>query len=602
MKHPKPKRKDLLFEEPVEPSVTVGEELEVPVGLPKELKRHPMPKNEELMFEELTEPAIPVSEKAEVPIPAINDSQFRVSDSTQKSELPYSEISFEKEPHVSVGKESDLKPVTEILEAVEYKETTKDSVTGRNLEEGLLKTQEIPQHTGESGMLSEDSNTLSLEVIITSEDKHGEFSHNDQCVQSDKPTISDSDKINEKTLPSQDTTLHVHLGNKNIEVDLLEAMEVVAPDLERKTLLLRKIEKFKTSTINSEKQNMVREKLRRLKNKIKSFQEHASQKKKSSLRKMEELAKRGHYDHSFVDEKTLKHLEMLFQAMNDVLQADKDFRTGKSFLNVFVDHCEKDFPDVDKEKPTSENSSESSPFSQQFDNSEHIKNDGKYSASPNNEQELQMTASRKEPKQNETDKDSKPPDDSPPPASGRLSPETPESLAKGIDNEKTTNSEIEAYSCMEYDSDIRENDSSIFSQWSSWIFVQYISTLWDSSNVYSSVRSVNMDNKDGLIPNDQENGHNLHNESSSKPFIAQIWYIIGLHWIFCAEAELIDKNHVQQERELHVKDSENTVGKIVCDNDSNTSSNWYWYPINGLYHAYAWAFSAPKENAQSAQL
>lgn len=643
LKHPMPKREE-LFEEPLVHTVTVGEELEVPISLPEELKRspeqdsegctfeelteptvmvskdlegsvnvteefkiHPYQDNEKLMFEEPTEPAVSVIEETEIPVLDISSSHCIANEDT---EVPFDKNSFEKDPHISVGKVLDLKYVTEEQETVDNRESTEDSIIDTFLEEDIFESQEIPLQIRNSDTPQEDPCKLSVEVIITSEDK-GEpvvYSQHDPAFQSDKPTfnestatVSDSDRLNKKTTPSQDTALHVHLGNKNIEVDLLEAMEVVAPDLERKTLLLKKIENLKRTKLNSEKQNIIREKLRRLKNKIKSFQEHASEKRKSSLKKMEELEKRGHYDHSFVDEKTLKQLEMLFQAMNDVLQADKDFRTGKSFLKVLVDHCEKDFPDAVKEKSASETSSESSTLSQQSDIFEHGEDDRKYSALSDSEQELQLPTRKKKSKQDEPDKDSRPPNDPPPPTSGRLSPGIPASPTKGIDIEKTVNSEIETYSCVESDSDINENESSVFSQWSSWIFVQYISTLWDSSNVYSSVGSVDMDKNNALNTSNQ-NDHDLHSESSSKPFIAQIWYIIGLSWIFHSETELINEDDIEQERELHRKNSENAVDTSICDNDSNASSNWYWYPINGLYNVYAWVFSASKKNAQSAQL
>ncbi|KAG0717490.1 StAR-related lipid transfer protein 7, mitochondrial [Chionoecetes opilio] len=136
--------------------------------------------------------------------------------------------------------------------------------------------------------------------------------------------------------PVKDTTsdksLHVYMGGKNISVDLLEAMEVVAPDREKKSLLLRKIEDLNEMLEDDTKQSIILQKLRKLKHKLKSFQAEAVMKRERSMRHMEELSERDHYHHMSMDAKTLRQLELLFEAMKYVLQADRDMRTGKTLL------------------------------------------------------------------------------------------------------------------------------------------------------------------------------------------------------------------------------------------------------------------------------
>ncbi|XP_076030128.1 uncharacterized protein LOC143018551 [Oratosquilla oratoria] len=117
-----------------------------------------------------------------------------------------------------------------------------------------------------------------------------------------------------KELYYSDLAVKVPGKGKEVIVNILEAMEVVSPELE-KTVIAQKIEELKAKAL--------------------LFKEKAILKKQRSLESMAALQRkrRNHYELSQFDEKTNGILETLFQAMREVLEADSIDRSKvTSFL------------------------------------------------------------------------------------------------------------------------------------------------------------------------------------------------------------------------------------------------------------------------------
>ncbi|KAG7162226.1 StAR-related lipid transfer protein 7-like [Homarus americanus] len=562
---------------------------DVYVSLPKEL-RHPKPKREPIL-ERPSEPTATISKELELSVSSTEDTELKVDDSELKCELLSNQenLVVGKDLDIQTDKDLSLKAVTQILDSVKVQDITEDSSSTKYHKEDLFESLKTTQSNHKSEIHVEEPSKMSLQVIITSE----------EAVEKDIPAVRESDtfmknndKIGKMPSSTSDRVLHVHLGNKNVAVDLLEGMEVVAPDLESESLLLKKIEKIKADTCSDfGNHNLVMTKVKDIKNMIKLFQEHALKKKEKSMKKMEELAHRDHYHHSGADEKTLKHLEMLFQAMRDVLRADKDLRTGKGLMGVYAEHEEKDLPDTDKQNSASTESSKSYTHSQDLDNSRHPETRGKDSATPNGEKDLQLTSDKGEQKQS-GNKDSQPPDQPPPPphdSGGLSSSGTLELPPEGVGT--TTNADIAAYSNQRNEANFTENESEVLNSWSSWIYIPNISALWNSGNKVCTNGSTSADDADKQSTND------MYNETNSKSFTAQVWYIVGLGWIFHTETKFIIEDHGEQGNKLQMKVDENLVSKNICDKDSDRDAKWYWYPVNGVYRVYAWVFSNSKENA-----
>lgn len=556
--------------------------MDVYISLPKEL-RYPTRKIEELTLGRSVEPVSPVSKELEVADSATEDSQFRTNDNVLEGELLHIQKNTIVENDV---KEDQVSHVMSLFEVGNANEFSFDSPSNKYSEKNLSEAQEVSCSEDSDIPVDKSSEVLPIMSIREGKENHG--------VEGDGPPIrniasskieNDSGDLTQDDLSSSDRLLHVQLGSRNVEVDLLEGMEVVAPDLEKKTLLLKKIEKIKANAQGAKHGSGIK----KLICKVKSFQEHALQKREQSIRKMEELSRKSHYDHSGIDEKTLMQLKLLFQAMRDVLQADKDIRTGKSLRNVHENYHKKDHPDTNAENLTSETYSDSS-ASEQADKSRHAEDDRKDSVSPLSEQNLQLNTNKTNKTLNGNAKDSQPPDGPPPCDSGGL----PFSVTMTASSEKTNitnSSEVEAYSNTQLDHSVSEKEKGVMNWYSSWLYVPSISGWWGSDNVQSSIKYEN-----SIDPDRHSTKELCNDESSSESFIAQVWYVVGLGWIFHSETKL-NVDQVNQESKLQVKADESPVSKNDCDKDTDRNSKWYWYPITGLSRVYTWAFGTSKENA-----
>nr|XP_045602634.1 uncharacterized protein LOC123760879 [Procambarus clarkii] len=546
---------------------------DVYVSLPKEL-RYPTTEIAGQIDEEPAEPTFPESKDREVSVAGTLDAgaQFEANDDAPECKLA------EAQKSSLVRKVSDVMSVLDLNKAEESSVNPTSEKYGEKCLPGTREVcdsehSEIPSEelAGMTPVTRTDHKHESVPIL------HNQAAESDiSAIRDGAVSVRDGCRDNPNT-SSSDRVLHVQVGGKHVAVDLLEGMEVVAPDLESKTLLLRKIEKMNEDLYyNFEKKVPV---IAKLVYKMKSFQEHALKKKERSIRKMEELSQKGHYDHCGTDEKTLKYLEVLFQAMRDVLQANKDIRTGKSLMKVHEDIHEKV---TNKENSSADASSDSSSTASQHpDNSRHSESHTTNSTSPTSDQNIQLSTDERKQKPSKTTENLKPPDGPPPACASRVQqfPACTES-----------SSGERAYSNAEY-CEARENTPEDMTWWASWMYVPSISGWWGTSNVQSSCESEDLGNSGdhGTI--------NPHDNSSSESFMSQAWYVIGLGWLFHSDTKLNAGDTDNQGGKLHMQADESCVSKHDCDNDCAGSSTWYWYPVTSASRVYAWVFSTSKANA-----
>lgn len=117
---------------------------------------------------------------------------------------------------------------------------------------------------------------------------------------------------------------------KKVVIDLLEAIEVVSPEYDEKSILTQKIEQLvdKLEITNSKKHKLVK-KLQALSVRTKLFMERAAEKKQESFKIMNEFERKHYYDNLASDEPNILHFLGLLLAINEILKVDKDMRTGK---------------------------------------------------------------------------------------------------------------------------------------------------------------------------------------------------------------------------------------------------------------------------------
>ncbi|XP_063608026.1 uncharacterized protein LOC134782458 [Penaeus indicus] len=571
---------------------------------------------------------------------------------------------------VSVEEEGALVPATEELETVSV-----GNIMGQVLEHGVSipKIQgEEEKHSAQSDLLEECARTGSL--IRT--DSEGGGTPKDTLLDKNAPTLKEetrednseflesseidvememqmTDEIKSSDLNEDDhlsstidtnsnhsslsQDLSLQLSRKKVVVDILEAMEVVAPDMDEKTKLSQKVEEL--AAITSEKienKSVLLAKLDKLKNKLKEFQENAFHRKLTSLEKMQELENRGHYDHSSLDEKTLKHLENLFHAVNRVLQADKDMRTGKGYLKTstgqnsdtskeeqlfwgfqrqenrdkedtgaqpseqripdevsaspgFETSQKKDATDEIKPKenvprPVSSDVRKEGELSiQDFQRRESKKREDTSTQSSEHTVPDEVSASPgcdSSQKKKVTDK-SKPPDDPPGPISA-------ESSATAVLEEGTKN-EIKTSS-----NDMRNNieNRSSSSGWASWLYFPF-STSWID---VKAAQDVSNSGRNNTVENHVENLE-THSETKATALIAQAWYIVGLGWIFQTESQSAQEICDPQPSETQAKGEDVGAVEVKCDKGTEGTTSWYWYPMNGMYRVYTWVFSASQKES-----
>lgn len=447
-------------------------------------------------------------------------------------------------------------------------------------------------------------------------------------------------------LTSNHSSMSLQLSRKKVVVDILEAMEVVAPDLDEKTKLSQKVQELATSTLEKLENNSVLfAKLDKLKTKLKAFQENAFQRKLTSLEKMQELENRGHYDHSNLDEKTLKQLENLFNAVNRVLQDDKDMRTGKGYLKTYArqesdtgneEEASQDFQrrenserEDTREQPNAHKipdevtTSPCSDGSKKQDGTAKIKspeNRPGSLADAGKKEELPQDSRRKENREkkdtgmqpsehvipdevsassglNSSQKEDaserpKPPDDPPGPGTSG----SPPTVAKGCSEEGVSGeSGIEADNKDMRNSMENKNTSS---GWSSWLYFPFSTPSMEGKAAQEVSDSGGNSTGEIHCAKVADNIETTHSEANSSTLIAQAWYIVGLGWIFQTESksgeEVCDP---QPYNETQAKSECGDKVDVKYEKGTEGITSWYWYPVNGMYRVYTWVFNASqKEN------
>ncbi|KAK4327351.1 hypothetical protein Pmani_002179 [Petrolisthes manimaculis] len=433
-------------------------------------------------------------------------------------------------------------------------------------------TSELHKHITQNNSETKNSKKPE-ESTITFLGKEKSRDEDIETKQSSKSQQTDTEELN-KISSSHDRALSV--GKKNVVIDLLEAMEVVTPSVEG-NILLKKLEKLTGISLEDlEKQSVIIERIKKLKNKLKSFHEKATMKKQTSIRKMQELSNRDHYGPLLGDEKTLIQLELFLLAMRDVIQADRDMRTGKGLMNN-----NEEGNNVVTENPLTNNLSCVSPCN----GCEHEEK----CESNSTENEVNDKQKRRKGK---TSHKPKPPDDPPPPP-----PPSSPNMGSSTNYEANNQSDNKRESGDREDQDgnntmsNHESGKSI----SSWLGLPYIFTWRDTENKNSNPEPSSLSGDPSVIIDATDKPDLQLNEQEANSFIAQAWYVVGLGWIFHTE----NKTDIQDEDSVeifaHHKQENSYVSKSDCD--ETQSSKWYWYPVTGVSRLYSWVFSASKVNA-----
>lgn len=523
---------------------------DVYVSLPHEL-RYPDHKRKDVILDEPTD----LLTQGEIELYPITE------ESVESTAIP-SCIGRETKPpendkivkdHVQLKKEMTTLGVRTAIEVQVDQEAVVTSEIHKQLTHSSSSGTENSKNTGESAVAS----------LVKERPRDVEV----EPEQATKEAICTDDST--MTSPSLDRALSV--GKKNVVIDLLEAMEVVTPNIEGK-ILLEKLEKLTGINLeNLEKQSVILERVKKLKNRLKSFHEKAAMKKQTSIKKMEELANRDHYAPVFGDEKTLIQLELLFQAMRNVLQADRDMRTGKGLM----DNKEENTGPL--ENPLTNDSS-----------SVHPCNGCEYKEkSENDSTEVTENEVKDEPRKwkEKTSHKAKPPDDPPPPHIKDSANLEAKNQAKNITDSKDSEGQNRNALVSNHEAD---KNMSI-----SWLSIPYIYAWRDAEN--STLKPENSSlSSDSIIETEvADTPDPQFNDKEDISFIAQAWYV-SLGWIFHSESK-IDNQEKDSEVYAQHKQENSSVSKGGCD--ETQSSKWYWYPVTGVYRLYSWVLSASKVNA-----
>lgn len=494
------------------------------------------------------------------------------------------------EPSVPSGEELEaFSPGSEVV-AVKgdiIEESSEKNLPGENQDE---KSEVISLAITSAVVEGSDIGTESHDEVNTQEEHTTSVPHEydeitshieDSSVSGEKTTSSSPDT---STGSTSDKSLHVTVGGKKLSVDLLEAMEVVAPDLEKKSLLLRKIEDLNEKLMKDDtKQSVILQKLRKLRHRMKAFQEEASKRRERSMRHMEQLSQRDHYRNMNMDDKTHTQLEMLFEAMRYVLQADKNMRTGKTLLEG--DSATHPKAEVEGGSP---GSSQSTDLPGLLIIPSHVRKDE--DDQPPDGDELVNTAnsktSKKTKKPNRTHKGRQPPTDSPPPDSGggEWSEEETRDDADTMSSEGGNYAnELGNIANSVNNVNSEEGESS---SWFAGMSVPYISAWWEAESRQGNGPSDVLKHEENTTsdPNAQTN-----------TLLTQILYMITLRWMFSSEGDEATLYSEQKNVKSGHVSQEESEGSEQGDRSSET--RWYWYPVSGAYRVYAWVFSASRENA-----
>lgn len=496
---------------------------------------------------------------------------------------------LEELPKPEVLRREELEVIPKPSEAVAVEDDslealTKEDVPGESQEEisevvSLPVTSVVVEETSTAAGTLNEEVYMQKEVSITSAphetDKHIE----DSSVRDEKITSSLSPDAPKKIM--SDKSIHVDIGGKKVSIDLLEAMEVVAPDLEKKSLLLRKIEELNEKLLKGNGgQNALLQKLQKVRHKLKSFHQEASMRREQSIKQMEQLSNRDHYHHMNIDDKTLSQLEMLFEAMRYVLQADKDMRTGKTLLERSpAGHHKGEMEESSPKGSQPEDLPGLFPSHAGANDQPHERDESVNAA--------KSKTTKKMKKKKRTHKDSPPPEDPPPPDSSggewheRETRSSADDMSTGAGNFANELGNI-ARTVHNVDNEEKEENRS----WFSGVSVPYIFAWWEAE------------------PR-QENGPSTHQPDVTKPehnaasdldaqtntLLSQIFYMFTLRWIFYSEngetASLIEQKSV------HSREGSES-GE---ESERSSEARWYWYPVSGAYRVYAWVFGASRVSA-----
>ncbi|XP_068239455.1 uncharacterized protein [Palaemon carinicauda] len=514
-----------------------------------------------------------MSKPSEVPMLLLEDSKTKKLEGIDTiNEVPSITIEA-SESKAEV--ESYRPPVDQLLEREERKELEEVETFHKDTEEKEVLEKYVPEEK-EVHLL--DELKVNEEIVkpgdeICTELENEEKSIADRFRPGDE-MISKSKKIepspSKKVSTSNgDKSLHVKHGSKVVEIDILEGMEVMAPDLDEKTALSKNVEKFTLRAIEElESKEVLVKQLKYIKRKFKLFKEHAVERKETSMKKMEELETRSRYE--ALDNQTQKHLERLFDAMREVLQADKEMRTGKGLLSRTPVGSEEEEPQNEGGLDTRDPCNPTSPVRPVEKTS-----DGERSDSPDKKKsKAKGDTSVKEPKS---------PDEPPPtpPSQPSGSADLAGSVTGSECAEEVASSEVETYNGIDTVVNDQQNNISYHAR-KPWLSIPYAMGWWESKKEKA---------EEEVIPSTigEENVDLNVSENYLNGIVSHVWYFVGLGWIMGTKPELCAEDKDLSE--------ENILSNVSNSSDKEENFNWYWYPVSGAYRLYVWAFRSSKENA-----
>ncbi|MPC26800.1 StAR-related lipid transfer protein 7, mitochondrial [Portunus trituberculatus] len=490
-------------------------------------------------------------------------------------ELPEPEVLSREELEV-IPKPSEAA----VVEDDSLKTLIEEDVPGESQEEipeivSLPVMSVVMEETNAEAETPDKKTSVQEELSITSTPHEIDMHIEGSSVSDEKTTSSLSSDAPKKT--TSDKSLHVDIGGRKVSIDLLEAMEVVAPDLEKKSLLLRKIEELNEKLLKGNGgQNALLLKLQKVRHKLKSFHQKASMRREQSIKQMEQFSNRDHYHHMNIDDKTLTQLEMLFEAMNYVLQADKDMRTGKTLLGKGPAAHHK----AEVEKCSPEGSQPEVMPGLSSSHAEGANDEPPERDEPGTAPKSKMT---KKMKKKKTHKESPPPENPPPPDSsgGKWHEEETRDNADEI-NSSAGNFASELGNIAKSVHNVNSQEEEESRSWFSGVSVPYISTWWVDGPRQENCSSTHQ--PDAIKPE-----HNAVSDldAQTNTLLSQIFYMFTLRWIFYSE----------NDEHKSVKSVHSQEGSENDESERSSEAHWYWYPVNGAYRVYAWMFSASRVSA-----
>lgn len=564
----------------------------------------------------------------------LRDDDSHIATIKKDDELEIKDINkLIKEEPMSFEREENIIPTENVV--IHEETLTKEELLDNEIKVKIdnLKEKEIPSECNENERIFKDTietskidikNELVSEVMVENnidldkstlsiESKTSKDNIEYRTVSEESNKNSQRENKNivqiEKNESLPDMKVEVILGSKKVIVDLLEAMEVISPELEQKTVLLQKVEKWAEAALKDIDDNTeFIQKVKKICSKIEKFKERAKNKKIQSLRIMEEMEKQtnkeeelkpriefGHYDHSGgLDERTLLMLEKFLFTMKDVIDKDKDMRTGRGYSIDSCENLENSQRYIFRKRMSKERNTEINPkILRENRCQEEILKD-KINENPIKIENKKIQIINKYDKKirvdesdidifsedvtnaSDKEKEDDPPKD--PPAPTPSSTETkPEGNHERVNIDNMTSTETNQIN-KGIKSEVPASESEgkmVNSSTDSWIY-RYVPVM----TYFGSGNRV-PDDKLDLTKSDKievNSSHKVDSQSSS-------WYMLGLDGYF-------KKNPKAQESDSSVcrKETENAKG---CDNvDSNGITSWYWYPIIGMHKLYSWAWNA----------